>query len=162
MVKVLVIGGGVTGCAAVVGIRKFDQDVRLSWSNQKVCMYGCRALVPLEVRITLFLILCCLFPFFFSPIDHCEVYWASYRSPFDEAVADNSLYLLEKWAEKFNVQHIRSVAKKLTATEATLANIDTIAFDVCVVSTGSDAKAKFLGRGLPATDGTKETLGCKN
>lgn len=63
---------------------------------------------------------------------------------------------LAAWAEKNKVQHVRSVVTKLTSTEATLQNGDTISFDVCVVATGADTRAQLLGRGLPTGDGTRE------
>lgn len=124
MTKLLIIGGGIAGCAAAVGLRKLDKETEI---------------VLVE------------------PKDHCEVAWCSYRSPFDDQVAKDSLLPLAAWAEKHNVQHIRSVVAKLSKTEAILQNGATVPFDVCVVATGADSKARIIGRGLPTGNGNRDT-----
>lgn len=115
--KLLVIGGGIAGCAAVVGVRKLNKDVEI---------------VMVE------------------PKDHCEVYWAAFRSPFEEWVAEGSLKSLTEWAKKNKVTHIRSTVTKLTETTAYLADGSTIDYSVAVVATGASTHAPFLGRGVPA------------
>jgi NADH dehydrogenase FAD-containing subunit len=122
--KVLVIGAGLGGVSAIVGLRAFDKDT--------------------EIILV-------------DPKDHCEIYWAAYRSPFEKWVADKSLFLLAQWAEDYKVRHIRSTVTKLTKQTAVLANGNSIEYDVAVVATGAGTKAPFLGRGLPAgeNDGSK-------
>jgi NADH dehydrogenase FAD-containing subunit len=122
MPNLLVIGGGLGGCAAVVGLRKFDKDTEI---------------IMVE------------------PKDHCELYWAAYRSPFEPWVADGSLLSLTEWVETYNVKHVRSTVTKISKTSATLANGDSVDYDVVVVATGADSPVPFLGRGLPRDDGTK-------
>jgi apoptosis-inducing factor 2 len=68
------------------------------------------------------------------------------QSPFDDKVAKDSLFSLQKWCEKHNVQHIRSVVTELNKGSATMKNGDTVDFDVCVVAVGASMKASFLGR----------------
>jgi len=117
---VLVIGAGLGGISAIVGLRAFDKDAKI---------------VLVE------------------PKDHCEVYWASYRSPFEPWVADGSLLMIDdKWLAAKDVKHVRSIVTKLTKTHAVLDNGDPIEYDVAVVASGADTKAPFLNRGL-LTDG---------
>jgi NADH dehydrogenase FAD-containing subunit len=114
--KVLVIGGGFGGLAAIKGLRDADQTVEI---------------VVVE------------------PKEYFECAWAAYRSVFDAATADGSLFDLKAYCESQNVTHIQSVVSKLTSEQATLANGDTVSFDVAVVSTGSGYKWDACGRGPP-------------
>ncbi|CAB9523657.1 Apoptosis-inducing factor homolog [Seminavis robusta] len=125
MSTVLVIGGGVGGCSAIVGLRKFDKG-----------------------KTDIILV---------DPKDHCEIFWAAYRSPFEDWVAKDSLASLGAWSKKHKVKHVRSYVVKLTRREATLQNGEVIAFDVCVVATGAADKSAMMGRGLPSGDGTRES-----
>jgi NADH dehydrogenase FAD-containing subunit len=91
-----------------------------------------------------------------EPKEYFEVAWAAYRSAFDDKTADGSLFDLKAYCESKNVQHIKTVVTNLTSDQATLANGDTITFDVAVVATGAGCKWDACGRGPPASG--NETL----
>jgi NADH dehydrogenase FAD-containing subunit len=115
--KVLVIGGGFGGLAAITGLRKADKTV--------------------EIILV-------------EPKEYFEIAWAAYRSVFNETTADDSLFDLKAYCESVNVTHIKTVVSNLTSEQATLANGETVTFDVAVVSTGSGYKWDACGRGPPA------------
>jgi hypothetical protein len=56
---------------------------------------------------------------------------------FNETTADGSFFYPKAYCERMNVTHIKTVVSKLTSEQATLANGETVAFDVAVVSTGT-------------------------
>jgi NADH dehydrogenase FAD-containing subunit len=85
-----------------------------------------------------------------EPKEYFEIAWAAYRSVFDETTADGSLFDLKAYCESMNVKHIKTVVSKLTSEQATLANGETVTFDVAVVSTGTGYKWDACGRGPPA------------
>ncbi|KAI2501640.1 Apoptosis-inducing factor [Fragilaria crotonensis] len=119
--KLLVIGGGTGGLAAIVNLRKLDKDV--------------------EITVV-------------EPKDFFEIVWASFRSPFEDWVADGSLYSLKDFFEKNNVTHIRDVVTKLDLKAATLKGGEVIGFDLCLVATGADSEWAPMGRGVPDHDGS--------
>jgi NADH dehydrogenase FAD-containing subunit len=84
-----------------------------------------------------------------EPKEYFEVAWAAYRSVFDDKMADGSLFDLTAYCKSKNVQHIKTVVSNLTSEQATLANGETVTFDVAVVSTGSGYKWDACGRGPP-------------
>lgn len=88
-----------------------------------------------------------------EPKDYCEVFWATYRSPFDSVVAEKSLKPLAEFCAKHAVEHVATTVEQLTTQqqEAVLGNGTTIAFDVCVVAVGAGCKWEACGRGLVQT-----------
>jgi len=76
---------------------------------------------------------------------------------FESWVAEGSLQPLEPWCKKKNVEHVRQFVSKLSLSEATLDNGETIPFDVCVITTGATTEWSGLGRGLPSDDGSRES-----
>lgn len=82
-----------------------------------------------------------------EPKDYCEALWAAYRSPFDSKTADGALYPLAPFCAANKVTQIRSTVTALRTTSATLANGDTVAFDICVVASGATMAWDGLGRG---------------
>ena len=89
-----------------------------------------------------------------EPKDFFEIIWAAYRAPFEDWVADGSLFTLQNFCEKNNVNHIRDVVTKLDLKVATLKGGDVIGFDLCLVAIGADSEWAPLGRGLPDNDGS--------
>lgn len=90
-----------------------------------------------------------------EPKQYVEIFWAAYRSPFDEETAKDALYDLEPFCKANNVEHKQTVVTELTATKAILKNGDEIEFDVCVVATGTDYSWAACGRGIHK-DGGKD------
>lgn len=82
-----------------------------------------------------------------EPKDYVEITWATYRTPFDPALADASLLELAPWCAEHNVQHMRACVTALTDTVATLDNATTIAFATAVICTGATCPWAGLGRG---------------
>lgn len=89
--------------------------------------------------------------------DYCEIFWSSYRSPFNEEVAKDSLIRLSKYCAGYNVEFIQATVTQLTNSSCqaklmtTPAQAKTIHFDVCVIATGANALWKGMGRDLPTT-----------
>lgn len=132
--KVLVIGGGFGGLAACTGLRNAERG----------SCGGKKASEPAEIILV-------------EPKDHIEIFWTAFRSPFDEDVAANSLYPLAPVCHEKDVKHIQSTVTELTKTRATLANGESIDFDVAVIATGAAyAKWPALGRGLVGASVTRE------
>ncbi len=119
--KLLIIGGGTGGLAAIVNLRKLDKDVEITMVEPK---------------------------------DFFEIIWSAFRAPFEDWVADGSLFTLKDFCEKNNVTHIRDVVTKLDLKAATLRGGDVIDFDLCLVANGADSEWAPLGRGLPEHDGS--------
>lgn len=79
-----------------------------------------------------------------DPKEYCEIFWASYRSPFDEGVAKDSLIYLSKFCEANNATFVQATVTKLTKKNCQAKLIkdgssQTLGFDVCVVATGANA-----------------------
>jgi NADH dehydrogenase len=88
--------------------------------------------------------------------DYCEILWASYRSPFDEGTAKDSLIRLPKYCASQNVTFVQATVTSVTknSCQATLlesGESTSMAFDVCVLATGANADWNGLGRDLPTT-----------
>mmetsp|Transcript_23160 Transcript_23160/g.54942 ORF Transcript_23160/g.54942 Transcript_23160/m.54942 type:complete len:395 (-) Transcript_23160:110-1294(-) len=89
--------------------------------------------------------------------DYCEIFWSSYRSPFDEDVAKDSLVRLPQYCSANNVEFVQATVKTLTKSSCEALLMDpsgqtkTIDFDVCVVATGANSSWKGMGRDLPTT-----------
>lgn len=82
-----------------------------------------------------------------EPKDYCEIVWATFRTPFDAALADDMILPLEPWCAAQQVEHVRSKVKKVSETEATLENGDVIHFTVALLATGASCPWSGLGRG---------------
>mmetsp|Transcript_17600 Transcript_17600/g.22832 ORF Transcript_17600/g.22832 Transcript_17600/m.22832 type:complete len:374 (-) Transcript_17600:213-1334(-) len=91
-----------------------------------------------------------------EPKEYFECVWAAYRSPFDQKTRDGSHFDLVAFCKSKKVTHIKSVVTALQAQEATLANGDTISFDVAVVAVGAQTPWQGLGRSIP--ENTMTTL----
>lgn len=85
--------------------------------------------------------------FMVEPKDYVEVTWATFRTPFDAKLADETLLPLEPWCDDNKVKHVRAIVTKLTETEATLDNGDMISFTIAVICAGATAPWSGLGRG---------------
>jgi apoptosis-inducing factor 2 len=92
-----------------------------------------------------------------EPKDFVEIVMASYRSPFEDWVADGALTSLKEFCEKHNVNHIRDVVTKLDLKAATLKSGTVITFSACLIATGANADWAPLGRGVPDYDGSLTT-----
>lgn len=91
-----------------------------------------------------------------DPKDHSEIYWATYRSPFEEWVAKGSLIRLDKYCQEYNIEHVQAVVESVNGETKSvqLGNGTTLSFDVCVVAVGADAHWKGMGRGLSSSETT--------
>ena len=84
-----------------------------------------------------------------EPKEYMEVHWCSYRSVFDEKVANNSTFNIGKWAVPKSIKHIREKVMDLKEDHAILSNRETVEFNICVIATGAITKWSALGRGPP-------------
>lgn len=92
-----------------------------------------------------------------EPKDFCELLWASYRSPFDEQIAENSTFPLDEYCEEKSVRHLRTKVIRMTTNEAELEDGTIINFDSAVVSVGANIPWSGSGNGLPVGyDGSRE------
>jgi NADH dehydrogenase FAD-containing subunit len=122
--KCLIIGGGYGGLAAAAGLAK-------AAAKQKQ-----------TVEIVLV-----------EPKDYFEVAWASYRNLFDPVMADKCLFDLDAFcssSKKNTITHKKTLVTALTETSATLANGESVDFDVCLVAVGAGNRWAATGRGPPA------------
>ena len=92
-----------------------------------------------------------------EPKDFVEIVMASYRSPFEDWVADGALTSLKEFCEKHNVNHIRDVVTKLDMKAATLKSGTVITLSACLIAIGANADWAPLGRGIPDYDGSLTT-----
>ena len=92
-----------------------------------------------------------------EPKDFFEIVWASFRSPFEDWVADGSLFTLKEFCQKNNVKHVQDVVTKLDLEAATLKGGNVLAFTACLIATGATTEWAPLGRGLPEHDGSLES-----
>jgi len=119
---VLIIGGGIAGVMAMVGVRKHNKDANI---------------VLVE------------------PKEFGEILWASYRSPFDETTAKNSLYSLQDVCKKNNATHKRVYVTDLQETVAILSDGSELSFDVAIIAVGAKTKWDGMARGFDVgNDGT--------
>jgi NADH dehydrogenase FAD-containing subunit len=84
-----------------------------------------------------------------EPKEYFEVAWASYRSVFDQDMAEKTLFDLKKWAAPKSVRLVAATVTQLTQNSATLSTGEVIAFNVCVIATGAATAWPALGRGPP-------------
>lgn len=91
-----------------------------------------------------------------EPKDFLELQWASYRSPFDEWVAEGSTIALEPFCDKHRVKHIRSMVDQLKKDQAKLTDGTVLKFSVCLLAVGASIPWEGMGNGLPkGYDGTR-------
>ena len=123
--KVLIIGGGVAGISAIVGLRKVNKDVEITLVEPKEYMeisWGSYRM-PFDEKVAK-KALC--------PLD----------KPNGKDVG---------FCSKHDVIHVKSVVTKLSKDEAVLENGDSLEYDVCVVATGATTKWDGMGKGLSST-----------
>jgi apoptosis-inducing factor 2 len=86
-----------------------------------------------------------------EPKEYMEVHWCSYRTPFDEQLAEKATFAIKKWAVSKSVTHVREKVMELTENHVALSNKENLEFNICVICTGALAKWTALGRGPPKT-----------
>ena len=73
-----------------------------------------------------------------EPKTYIEIAWAAVRALFDEDMAEKITIPMSTVLKKYPaLKHVRSKVTSLTKTSATLENGDTIAFDICLIASGS-------------------------
>lgn len=94
-----------------------------------------------------------------EPKDYMEVFWATFRTPFDRQWAEQSLIPLRDVCQRHNLEHIQAIVTRLTTTEATTTKTASsvgedndstsaiIPFDVCLVAVGAGSHWAACGRG---------------